>query len=414
MKMTLPKSGLPRSELRAKWEGYRANDIDWRRGRAPLYVFYAGEDVLDVAKEAYTAFMSENGLAPRAFPSLKRMEDEVIEMTLSLLNAKEGSEGNMTSGGSESIFLAAKSARDWAREERPVSRPTIVVPDTAHPAFYKAAHYLGLQVKRIPVGADFRADTDAMAAAVDADTIMLVGSAPAFPHGVIDPIEPLSDLALRRNLWLHVDACVGGFAAPFVRRLGYPIPQFDFSVLGVCSISADLHKYGFTAKGASTILFRDGDLQKYQPFVSTGWAKGKYQTPNLCGTRPGGAIAAAWAVMTYLGEEGYLGIQDRIMKLRDRYIRGIEAIEGFGVYGAPHLGIVSFGSATVDAHAVADILAERGWYPSLLAEPKGIHLMLNLAHEPVVDEYLSDLRAAAERARHADEPNETGAREIMY
>lgn len=415
MHADLPGKGMAVDELWGRFAKYRENDVDWRKGRAPLWVFYAGDDVLKVGSEAYTAFMSENGLARQAFPSLGRMEDEVIGMVLGLLGGGEQATGTMTSGGSESIFLAMKAARDWAAEQSGQGeKVNLVAPRTAHPAFNKAAHYLGMQVKRVPVGQDFRADVEVMRAAMDASTVMLVGSAPAFPHGVVDPIDALSGLATSEGCWLHVDACVGGMSLPFIRQLGYEVPAFDFHLEGVRSMSADLHKYGFTPKGASTVLFCDLETQSYQPFVFDDWPKGRYQTPNLSGTRPGGAIAGAWAVMNYLGEEGYREIQGRIMRLREQYVRGIERIGEFRIFGKPHAGIISFGGSAVDPHVVAEELAKTGWYPSLLAEPRGIHLMLNLAHESAVDEYLADLDDAVARISASSELRMQNVRDVTY
>lgn len=252
-------------------------------------------------------YFSENALGPSAFPSLARFEKDVIAWTLGLLNADDDASGSMTSGGTESILMAVKTARDWSRERRPnLLEPVVLAPYSAHPAFNKAAHYLGLEVKRVPLGEDYRADVGRMADAIDDRTVMLVGSAPQFAHGVIDPISDLAQLAQEKELWLHVDACVGGFIAPFARELGRPIPPFDFTVPGVTSMSADLHKYGFTAKGASTFLLCAKELRKYQVFEFAEWSRGNYSSPTIPGTRPGGPIAAAWAVLNYLGWDGYL------------------------------------------------------------------------------------------------------------
>lgn len=409
---TLPRAGKPWRDLEAELDAARADDVDWRRGRTAVYIHYAGDDVLDVAKQAYLKYFSENGLGPRAFPSLARLEGDVIAMALGLLNGGPEAAGTMTSGGTESIFLAVKSARDWARVARPqVTTPEIVAPRTAHPAFNKAAHFLGLRVKRVPVDSTFRADPAAMERAIGPATIMLVGSAPAYPHGVVDPIAELGTLAERHGLWLHVDACVGGFIAPFARKLGYPIPDFDFAVPAVRSISADLHKYGYTAKGASTALFRDRETFSYLAYEFEDWPRGKYATQTLIGTRPGGAIAAAWAVMNYLGEEGYLRVTERILATRRAIEDGVRE-RGFVVWGRPHLSIMAYGSMDDDIFAIADRLAARGWFVGRLAEPKGIHLMLNLTHEPIVDEYLADLVAAREEARSL--PRAAGAGGATY
>ena len=252
---------------------------------------------------------------------------------------------------------------------------------------------MGLRVARVPVCADFRADVAAMAAACGPDTVMLVGSAPAYPHGVVDPIPQLGELAARRGLWLHVDACVGGFIAPFAKALGVAIPDFDFAVPGVTSITADLHKYGYTAKGASTVLYRDEAAFSYQKFEFSDWPRGLYATQTLVGTRAGGAIAAAWAVMNYLGHEGYRDRTSRILAVRARLEAGVRQL-GLEVWGAPQLSILSYGSRKLDIFAVAERMTERGWFVGRLVEPPGIHLMLNLTHEPAVDAYLADLAAA--------------------
>jgi glutamate/tyrosine decarboxylase-like PLP-dependent enzyme len=396
MRATFPERGTPRDELFAEMEAARAHDVDWKRGRLGLYVHYAGEDVLAVAKEASQRFFSENALGPKAFPSLKKFEDDVVDWALDLLHAPPTASGVMTSGGTESLFLALATARDWARAARPsITKPEIVVPVSAHPAFDKAAHYLGLGVKRLPLRDDFRADVDAMAAAITSNTILVAGSAPAFPHGVIDPIPRIAALARERGLWCHVDACVGGFLAPFVKRAGYAVSDFDFAIEGVTSISADLHKYGFTAKGASLLLLADGAMRKYLEFDFDNWPRGRYKSSTFRGTRPGGAIASAWAVMRYLGLEGYTRIARTTMEGRDRLIAGIESLDGFHVVGEPELSVMGYGATGIDIDAVAQELGERGWFVSGMASPPGIHMgMLSPAHAAVVDEYLADLRAA--------------------
>jgi sphinganine-1-phosphate aldolase len=405
----LPKKGIPWAQLDGMLDDARAHDVDWRNGRIGVYIHYAGDDVLEVAKKAYLKYFSENALGPKAFPSLARFEAEVVGMTLNLLGGGPGAAGAMTTGGTESIFLAVKTARDWARKHRPEARnPEIVAPYSAHPAFNKAADFMGLRVKRVPITKDFLADPAAMEAALTRDTVMMVGSAPAFPHGAVDPIPELGQVAKRTGVWLHVDACVGGYFAPFARKLGVKMPDFDFSVPGVRSISADLHKYGYTAKGASTVLYRDRESFSFQAYEFDEWPRGKYATQSLVGTRAGGAIAAAWAVMNYLGEDGYLRITERVLKTRRAIEDGVRKL-GFEVFGNPQLGILTYGSAREDIYAVADRLGEKGWFVGRLAEPRGIHLMLNLTHEPVVDQYLADLAKARDEAGRAPRAVSAGA-----
>jgi len=398
---TLPENGLPWDEIEPQLAAANAHDVDWRNGRAPAFIHYAGDDVLEVAKKAYLMYFSENGLGLRAFASLAKFESEVVAMGLALLNGGEAARGAMTTGGTESIFLAVKAARDSARKARPqLGTPNIVLAHSAHPAFDKAAHFLDLKTIRVPLRADFTADPDAMQAAITPDTVMLVGSAPAYPHGVVDPIPEIAAIARRQRLWMHVDACVGGYFAPFARMLGVELPGFDFSVSGVTSISADLHKYGYAAKGASTLFFADDAAFKQMAYHFDNWPRGQYATHTLVGTRAGGAIAAAWAVMHYLGVDGYLRVTRRVLDTRRAIERGVQAL-GLQVLGRPALSIVAYGSPTHDIAAIGHGLLKRGWLMGYVKHPDGIHLMLNLTHEPVVERYLADLKAAIEEARGA-------------
>lgn len=389
-------------EQGSSWEAVREalirigrDDVDWRDGRTAVYVFNPGEDVMQVAKDAYALYQSENGLGLAAFPSLKEMEQDVVKMGLRLLNAPAEACGNMTSGGTESIMLAVKACRDQAAAAgRAVAGARIVVPRSAHPAFDKAAHYLGLEVVRVPVAKDFTADVEAMAAAVDAKTLMLVGSAPCFPYGVIDSIAQLGELAEANDLWLHVDACVGGYFAPFARMNGIALPDFDFAVPAVRSMSADLHKYGYAAKGASTVFHRAEEQRAFQSFSFDDWPAGGMSTPTFAGTRPGGAFASAWAVMHYLGVEGYREKARRVTDTRAKLMAAIDGIDGLHTYGDPQLGLFAFGAERVDIFAIWGQLKARGWFTGVITEPRGIQLMLSPVHAEVADEYIRDLTGA--------------------
>ena len=410
MTSTLPDAGTAWPALKARMADYATGDVAWRDGKTAVYVFNAGLEVEQVQKEAYALFMSENGLGPGAFPSLKRMEDEVVGFGLSLLHGPEGASGAITSGGTDSITMAVKAARDYARKEKGVAGPlNIVLPRSAHPAFDKAAAVMEIEVRRTPL-IDYHADPAAMAAACDASTMMIVGSAPSFPYGLIDPIQALSDLAQARGLWLHVDACVGGYIAPFVRMNGADIAPFDFEVPGVRSMSADLHKYGYCAKGASTVLFRDAAFQKFMIFDFRDWPGGRMITPTLAGTRPGGAISAAWAVMNFLGVAGYREKQGQVTGARAKIAAGAEAL-GFKVLGQPKLGILAFNHSDADSVALWSKLRERGWFTSLATEPKSLHLMLSPFHLEVADTYLTDLAWALGEVRGGATP---GAAEVRY
>jgi sphinganine-1-phosphate aldolase len=400
MSRPFPERGRPWSELAREMSDLKRDDLDWRRGRHAAFVWHADDTVEMVAREAYALFMTENGLGMRVFPSLARMEADVVALVAGLAGGDADVRGHMTSGGTESIFLAAHAAREWARHHRPhVTAPEIVAAFSAHPAIDKAAHYLGLRVVRVPTGADFRADVAAMAAAVTPRTIMCYASAPTYSLGVVDPIADLGRLAEARGLWLHVDACVGGVLGPFVRALGYPVPPFGLDLPGVASLSADLHKSGYAAKGASVILYRDAARAACGRWEFSDWPTGLYAVPTFAGTRPGGAIAAAWAVMHVLGAEGYRRIAATVMQARERLLAGLAGIEGLHVWGDPDLWGLAYGARDGDILAVADAMSRRGWSVGRVREPRGIHLMLTPVHAPIIGEYLADLAASVAAVR---------------
>lgn len=415
MRTRFPAKGRAAGEILRELEDMKGGDADWKSGRVPLYVFGATPEVEAIGKAAFNAFFTENALgARRAFGSLRRMEEEVVGMALDLFGAPEGATGCMTTGGTESIVLAVQACRDHGRARRgePGFRGNLVLPETAHPAFDKAAHLMDLEVRRVAVRADFRADPGAMAAAIDPSTIMVVGSAPCFPFGVVDPIEDIAEAALSRGTWMHVDACVGGYLAPFARRIGRPIPAFDLSIRGVASLSADLHKFGFCPKPASTLFFRSADHAARLGFDLDVWPNGRFRTTTVVGTRPGGGVAAAWATLRHLGMEGYEAIAARLMAMVDRYREGIAAIEGLAVHGDPHLSVVAFGASGYDVFRVAEEMEARGWIPGLTQRPRGIHRMMSLLHEPSMPDYLRDLAACAAAVRSSGGP--ASARSAAY
>lgn len=410
--MKLPKSGKPWDDVREMLIERGQGDAKWRDGKTAVYVFNAGPDVAEVQHEAYTQYMSENGLGPLAFPSLAQMEREVIGMALSILHGPEGANGAMTSGGTDSITMAIKTARDYARSKgRATTSGNIVLPQSAHPAFDKAAHLMDLDIRRIPLKTDgsYEADPDAMGEACDSDTIMMVGSAPNFPHGIIDPIEQLGEVARTKDVWLHTDACVGGYFAPFARMNGVPVPPFDFEVPGVKSMSADLHKYGYAAKGASTVLFRSQELYDFMPFEARNWNGAPMTTPTLAGTRPGGAISAAWAVMQVLGEDGYREKQGLVCETRERIEAGLTEL-GFEVVGKPMLGLVAFRHPEHDNLAIYGEMYRKGWFTSFTTDPLSLHLMLSPKHAEVVDEYLEDLRVSRDTVAAGQQGKKVEAR----
>ncbi len=403
--MKLPEKGLAWPEIEARLQDAKKGDFSWRDGRMALYYYYLDDELAEVQKRAYEAFWTENSLGKRAFPSLAKLEGDVVDFGLSLTNAPADAAGTFTSGGSESIFLAVQTARDWARATKGIDRPNFVVPRTAHPAFTRAGHALGVEVRRVPTTRnDFKADVGAIASKLDDNTVGLVGSAPCYPFGVFDPIRELGALAQARGLWLHVDACVGGFLSPFVKRLGHAIPDWDFAVPGVTSISADLHKHGMAAKGASLMMVRSKELkEKHQLFDFHDWERGPYVSYTMQGTRPGGAVASAWAVLHHLGDEGYMRCAGMIMDNKKALVAGIGRIPGLAVLEPSELSIFVTRSADpgLDIGAVSDAMGTRGWLIGRQAEPAGIHMHLNPSHERMVGEYLTDLAWAVAQARQS-------------
>jgi sphinganine-1-phosphate aldolase len=393
--ITLPRKGMPAESVLSTMKTLRERDVNWRQGKTWSLVYHAGDEVTELLKEAYALFFSENALNPMAFPSLKQFEAEVVAMTVNLLGGGDETAGNMTSGGTESLLMVVKTARDWARATKPtITAPEMILPATAHPAFSKASHYFSVKTVRIPIQADFRADVAATQAAITPNTVLIVGSAPSYPQGVVDPIPELARIARDNGILCHVDACVGGFMLPFVRRLGYPVPDFDLSVPGVTSISVDLHKYAYAAKGASVILYQNKELRRHQFFVSTDWSGGIYASPTMAGTRPGGPIAAAWAVMNHLGEEGYLAITDMVMKTVTKLREGVDAIPGVEILGNPAMSILALGSDCYNVYEIGDELSQRGWYLDRQQFPPSLHLTVTHTHAEAADQFLADLERA--------------------
>jgi len=392
-----PLRGRGKSDLLATIRRLQESDVDWRSGRVFSQVYFVSDEHEAALLDAYASAFNLNGLSARAFPSLAQMERDVVEMAADLFGWPTAM-GSLTSGGSESNLLALKAARDRMKKERPeISEPEIIVPMSAHPTIGKAAHYLGLRERRVVVTEGQEADPVAMAMAINTNTILLVGSAPSWPHGIVDPIDELGELALREGLLLHVDACVGGFVLPFARELGRRIRAFDFSVPGVSSISADLHKFGYAAKGASLILHREPASYESQVFDFAEWTGGRYQVATVGGTRPGGAIAASWFVLNYLGRSGYLELVDRCLKITDRLIDGIRSIPGLYIEGDPQMNLLAFGSRGVRIDSVAEAMRERGWLVGLQGRPpSSIHLSITPVHEVAAEQFLSDLRGVTE------------------
>jgi sphinganine-1-phosphate aldolase len=412
--LALPKKGKSKEEVLSLLRSFKSGDSDWHEGRLFGLVYYAGEDVEEMARDAYSEYMFENALSPFDFPSLLKMETEFISRVSNLFHGDDAAVGSMTSGGTESILMAVKAARDWARLHRPeIKAPEMVAPLTIHPAFNKAADYLGVKIIQTPVGGDFRAEVGAMKEAVSADTILLAATAVTYPHGMIDPIPEIGALAAERNLWFHVDGCLRGFMLPFLEKLGNKIPAFDFRVPGVRSMSVDIHKYGYVSKGASTVLYRSMDLRQHQFYVYADWPGGVYATPSLSGARPGGAIASAWAILHHLGEEGFLRLADAARQATIRLVEGIQAIPGLFVLGKPPATVFSFGSDKINVFPLAVRLKEKGWHLHSQHRPASLHLTISPCHEKIVEPFLKDLRLAAAELAAAG-PAEPAGEAALY
>lgn len=398
----LPTEGQPIEAVMEALAAKRANDVRWSEGRTFGMVYDGGPSVHAVAERAAALYLHENALNTKAFPSLGQIQSEVVGWTAGLLNAPAGAAGFMTSGGTESIQCAVLAARERGAKERGIAAPQMIVAESAHAAFHKSAHMFGIKVAKTPVKADWTADVTAIGAAVTPDTVLIVGSAPQYPQGVIDDIPAIAALAAGAGANCHVDACMGGFVLPFAERLGRAVPPWDFRVPGVSSISADIHKLGYAPKGASVILYRDKALRAYQTFVFDDWLGGFYASPNLQGTRSGLPMAAAWAVMRHLGLEGYLKLTESALANADAMRAGVAAIEGLRVLGGGNYHLVAItadpaASREIDIFALGDAMLAKGWFHDRQGPPDALHATVSNSNNGVIETYLHDLRDAVDR-----------------
>jgi sphinganine-1-phosphate aldolase len=324
--MKMPKHGKPANDILSELESFKAHDLPWQDGKVFAYVYDSGPEGNDLLKKAYSMYLSENALDPTVFPSTLKLENDIISMAASLVGGGDDTVGNFTTGGTESIMLAVKTARDYFRKIKPeISQPELVLPHTAHAAFHKACHYLDVKAVVVPVDAlTFKAIPSEMEKAITPNTILMVGSAPGYAQGVIDPIPDMAAIAQKHDILFHTDACVGGLFLPFAKKLGYDIPPFDLSVPGVTSLSMDFHKFGYAAKGASAVLYNSRDLRRFQLFAHSGWAGYTIINTTILSSKGGGPLAACWAILHLLGEEGYLRIVKGCMEATQKIIRWTE------------------------------------------------------------------------------------------
>ena len=410
----IPEQGLDREEVLALMENFKAIEASkWEEGYVSGAVYHGNQDHIDFINKVYAINSQSNPLHPEIWPSTSKFDAEVVAMTAGMLSADKTTDeivGTVSSGGTESILLAMKTYRDWAKETKGISDPEIIVPSTAHAAFTKAGDYFRIKIIRIPVGDDFRADVSATKDAISENTIALVGSAPPFPHGIVDPIEELSELARQYELGFHTDACLGGFILPWAEKLGYVVPYFDFRLPGVTSISVDTHKYGYAAKGTSVVLYRGSDLRHFQYFSVADWSGGFYVSPTFAGSRPGALIAAAWAAIVSIGESGYMEAARRILNTTDWLKREMREMPDIQVIGDP-LFMVAFQSDTLDIYKIMEYMSERNWGLNGLQLPPSVHICVTLRHteEGVKERFLEDLKEAVTFVKeHPEAPSGVG------
>ncbi|WP_127479687.1 pyridoxal phosphate-dependent decarboxylase family protein [Nocardioides pantholopis] len=381
-------------DVLARLRDLQAADLPVHGGRTLAYVYDSGLAEVDrVGREAVAAYAGSNGLDPSAFPSLLQMENELVGFAAGLLAAPDTVVGTVTSGGTESVLLAVQTARD----SRPdLARPNVVMPATAHAAFHKAAHYFGVEARVVPVGADFRADPAATAAALDDSTVLVVASAPSYAHGVIDPVEELAALAAARGIRCHVDACIGGWVLPYAARLGRAVRPWTFAMPGVTSISVDLHKYGYAPKGTSLLLHRTPELRRPQFFASAAWPGYTMLNATMQSTKSGGPLAGAWAVVQTLGDAGYEKLAADVFAAVDRIVEGVAGIEHLGLAAVPDSTLVALSTDDAcDVFTICDEMLERGWYvqPQMAyaGGPSTVHLSVSAATLASVEELLDAL-----------------------
>lgn len=421
---SIPEQGWEKREIIDLMEGLnRREENRWKEGYVSGAVYHGGEEHLNFLNGIYALNSQSNPLHSDLWPSTIKYESEIVAMTAEMFHANDIKNdnpvfggrvcGNVTSGGTESILLAMKTYRDWGRKERGIKKPEMVVPVTAHAAFEKAGQYFNIKVVKIPVDKDYKADTEKAKSAITRNTVVLVGSAPGFPHGIIDPLPELSEIALKKKIGFHVDACLGGFILPWAEKLGYSVPVFDFRLPGVTSISADTHKYGYAAKGNSVILYRGEALRRYQYFKTTEWPGGLYFSPTFAGSRPGGLSAVCWASLVSMGKKGYTEATDKILKTAGIIKEGIKSISELFIFGDP-LWVIAFGSANLDIYRILDYMNEKKWSLNGLHYPEAVHICVTLRHTlpGVPERFIADLKDAVKHVR--GNPRDKGKMAPIY
>jgi len=391
----LPLKGLKKDEILEMMRNmYNAEKGKWADGWVSGAVYHGGDDHIKMQNQVFSLFNITNPLHPDIWPSVMKFEAEVVSMTANLLNGGTQSvTGTITSGGTESIVLACKAHKEWARKEKGITEPEIIACITAHAAVDKACEILGIRLVHVPMDPETcSVDPRVVHRHITSDTIMIYSSSPQYPHGIIDPIADLSKIAKRANVGLHVDCCLGGFVLPFAKKLGYDVPDFDFRLPGVTSMSCDTHKYGYATKGTSVILYRTPELRRYQYFTYPSWPGGLYVTPTIAGSRPGALSACTWASLVAMGEDGFNDCTRKIMDSALRIRKEAGSIDGIHVMGYPQAMVVAFGSKIFSIYSLADKMEHRGWALNSLQRPASVHICVTLPVTKNVDQFIKDLR----------------------
>ncbi|KYQ88610.1 sphingosine-1-phosphate lyase [Tieghemostelium lacteum] len=386
---TLPLSGVPTDKLIGQMEDLmKVDESHWTGSKVSGCVYLGDKQHTDLLNKAYSMFSLSNPLHPSVFPSIRKFETETIAMVSNMLNGHSKVVGALTSGGTESIFMAVKAYRDYYADK--TSNPEIVVPVTIHAAFDKACQYLKIRIKHIELGADYKVNVAKMEAAITSDTIMIAGSAVNFPHGIIDDIPALAKIALKHQIGLHVDACLGGFIIPFAEELGYDIPVFDFRVQGVTSMSVDTHKFGYAAKGTSVVLFGNKQLRRAMYFVIPDWPGGIYASPTMPGSRPGGLVAACWASLVSLGRDGFREKAKGVMETTTNILKALREIKEITIIGDPKAMVIAFTCENV--FYVNDYMSKKGWHLNALQRPNSLHICVTAKLIGMENEFIKDLK----------------------
>lgn len=399
----LPENGIAEDTLLGKLSSFEnKEDEPWKEGMVSGAVYHGGEKLLKFLDKVYSIYSQSNPLHPDVWPSLTKFENEIVSMCANIMNGNESVRGAVSSGGTESILLAMKAYRDYYREKKNITKPEIILPSSAHAAFLKACDYFCMTPKIIELDENFKVNLEKVKEAITPNTVAIVGSAPSFPYGVIDPIEELSKIAAEHGIGMHVDACLGGFIIPWAEKLGYHTGKFDFSLPGVTSISMDTHKYGFAPKGTSVVLYRNSDLFQEQLYANGTWQGGIYFTPTMSGSRPGYPIVAAWAVMLSMGEKGYMESSKKILDTGKFIKKDLKEMDGIKILGDP-LWVIAMSSDKYDPYKIFDTMGTKGWMLSGLANPPAFHFALTMrqTYPGVREKFIADLKASLTEVSNA-------------